>query len=116
MADKYEHRYLFTVRQAFGMEPEVDAFYEVRVPPNITSEQAKLMIKLDERWQKQEISEDTHALHGMQTRIRLNQDMFQKVCLVRTTIPITSEELNLILHQKYSEGILLEFLTESAIG
>ena len=110
-----QHRYLFTVRQQFGEEPRVDAFYELKVPAGVTGDQAKIMTKLDKRWCKEEIQKDTQALNGMQLRLRFNSDMFQHVCLVRTQHPITADDLDAIIQMKNTEGTLKEFLDESVV-
>lgn len=110
-----EHRYLFTVRQRFNEVPVVDTFYELRVPAGLTGDQAKVMKKLKEDFIKEEIAEDTSALHGMQMRLRFNSDMFQHVCLVRTASPITAEDLDRIVEMKHSTKELMAFLKESTI-
>jgi len=111
-----EHRYLFTVRQRFGESPAVDSFYELTVPSGLTGDQAKIMKKLDESWCKKEISNDNSALQGMSMRLRFNSDMYPKVCLVRTTCEITSDELSIIIEGKHNDNELLAFLDESAIN
>jgi len=110
-----QHRYLFTVRQQFGRPPNVDSFYELTVPAGLTSEQAAIMTKLNSEFCKEEISEDTTALSGMQLRLRFNSDMYQKVCLVRTYSELTAEDLDSMLTMKHNEGKLMDFLDESAI-
>lgn len=110
-----EHRYLFTVRQQFGKPPKVDSFYQLRVPSGITGDHAAVMKKLNKDWCQSEISEDTQSLNGMQMRLRFNSDMYQKVCLVRTHCEITAEDLDNIIAMKNGEGILIDFLDESAI-
>ena len=110
-----EHRYLFTVRQQFGETPAVDSFYELQVPAGITGDQAKIMTKLNEKWCRDEIVEDTKALQGMSLRLRFNSDMYPKVCLVRTQCEITSENLDCIIQSKHDRGSLMEFLDESAV-
>lgn len=110
-----EHRYLFTVRQGFGEKPSVDAFYELKVPAGITVDQAAIMTKLNNKWCREEINEDTSTLNSMQLRLRFNTDMYQKVCLVRTRSEITAEDLDSILEMKVHENTLMKFLDESAI-
>jgi hypothetical protein len=110
-----QFRYLFTVRQQFGEPPRVDSFYELSMPAGITGEQAQVMTKLNKKWCKDEIAEDTQALHGMQLRLRFNSDMFQHVCLVRTHCEITCDELDNIITMKNVENKLIDFLDESAI-
>jgi len=102
-----EHRYLFTVRQRFNEVPVVDTFYELRVPSGLTGDQAKIMKKLKEDFIKEEIAEDTSALHGMQMRLRFNS--------VRTVSPITAEDLDEIVAMKHSTKELMDFLNESTI-
>jgi hypothetical protein len=113
--ETYEHRYLFTVRQTFGEEPHVDCFYKLRAPAGLTEEQAQIMKKLHKTWMQDEINEDTSSLSGMELRLRFNQDMYQWVCLVRTTCEITAEDLDLIIKQRQRDGKLKEFLDESAL-
>ncbi len=116
MTDKFDQRrYLFTVRQRFGEDPIIDTFYELQVPAGLTSDQAAIMTKLNSKFCKQEMSEDTQALNGMQMRLRFNADMFPKVCLVRTEISITAEELEAIVQMKNKENELISFLEKSAI-
>jgi len=80
-----------------------------------TGDQAKIMKKLKEDFIKEEIAEDTSALHGMQMRLRFNSDMFQHICLVRTVSPITAEDLDEIVAMKHSTKELMDFLNESTI-
>lgn len=120
--DEYEegaedfHRYLFTVRQRFGVEPELDSFYELQVPSGTTSAHAKIMGRLtDYEWQKDAIKSDTSALKGMEMRLRFNSDMYQRVCLVTTVCEIDRETLETIIQAKHKEGILVKFLDENAV-
>lgn len=115
MSNESKHRYLFTVRQGFGLDPCVDTFYELQVPTGITGDQAMVMSKLNPSFCKEEIAADTQALNGMQLRLRFNQDMFQRVCLVRTCTPISAELLDDIVANKHRDGRLVSFLEESAI-
>ena len=110
-----QHRYLFTVRQTFGGVPNVDAFYELKMPSGITGDQARVMTKLNKSWCKKEIQNDTQSLSGMQLRLRFNSDMFQHVCLVRTYSPISADDMDHIIVMKHKENELMEFLEESAI-
>lgn len=110
-----EYRYLFTVRQQFGEEPNVDSFYELKVPAGITGDQAKVMTKLHPDWCKSEISEDTQTLRGMELRLRFNSDMYQRVCLVYTSSPIDADDLDNIIKSKHREGSLKTFLDEAAL-
>jgi hypothetical protein len=113
--DELTHRYLFTVRQSFGRDPAADTFYELRVPSGITSDQAKMMAVLHPGCWREEIGSDTLALHGMQMRIRFNTDMFPKVCLVRSTVPISADDFDLIIKCKQADGTLINFLNEAAL-
>lgn len=113
--DDGKHRYLFTVRQAFGQEPRLDTFYELTVPVGLTGDQALLMTKLDGRFCQKEISADTQALQGMGLRLRFNSDAYPDVCLVRTHCEITDEELESILLDKHRNGTLIEFLDDAAV-
>ena len=108
-------RYLFTVRQTFGKAPAIDSFYELKMPAGITGDQAKVMMKLNKSWCKDEIHNDTRALSGMQLRLRFNSDMFQHVCLVRTYSPISIEDMDHIVAEKHNRDTLMDFLEESAI-
>ena len=110
-----EHRYLFIVRQQFGEEPIIDSFYKLSMPAGITGDQAQVMTKLNDSWCKKEIAEDTQSLNGMQLRLRFNMDMYQKVCLVRSTTEIAAEDLEHIIQSKHERGTLMSFLDESAI-
>lgn len=115
MSDNEEHRYLFTVRQRFDESPIVDAFYELTVPPGVTTAHAEVMVKLNENWCAVEMKADTAALNGMQLRLRFNSDMYNNVCMVRTQSEITAETLNDIIAMKSADGALMEFLNDSAI-
>lgn len=115
MGEETEYRYLFTVRQEFGDEPSVDAFYEMQVPAGITGDHAKVMRRLKENWCDDEIRNDVRSLEGMRMRLRFNSDMYQHVCLVRTTSPITADDLDGIVKAKHTLGELKEFLDESAV-
>jgi len=116
MSENDEHRYIFTVRQRFNEVPVCDSFYELQVPVGLTGDQAKIFKKLNENFCKEEISADTTALSGMKMRLRFNQDMFQHVCLVRTKMPITAEDMDVIIMAKHQEKELGEFLDESSIN
>jgi len=113
--DTDEHRYLFTVRQRFNEMPKCDSFYELQVPAGLTSEQAQIFKRLNENFCRDEISADTTALNGMSMRVRFNPDMYQRVCLVRTTAEITAEDMDVIIEEKHREDALTTFLDESAI-
>jgi hypothetical protein len=116
MNEEYDqHRYLFLVRQRFGEIPELDSFYELSVPSGTTQDHARVMVKLDKDWCKEQITSDTQALSGMQLRQRFNTDMYPSVCLVRTTCEIEREDLNHIIAEKHRLGELMAFLDESAI-
>jgi hypothetical protein len=110
-----DERYLFTVRQRFGETPVVDSFYRVRIPSGLTGEQAKTMIALKEDYLKEERSEDVNALNGMQLRLRFNQDMFQKVCMVSVNGEIDAEALDIIVAMKHKEGTLAKFLKDASL-
>lgn len=110
-----EYRYLFIVRQEFNEVPAVDSFYELQVPAGLTSDHAKVMTKLNEGFCKNEISQDTSALNGMQLRLRFNQDMFQKVCMVRTATPIDADDLQSVINIKFKRGLLANFLKDSSL-
>jgi len=113
--EEAQYRYLFTVRQEFCCEPEVDTFHMIRVPVGITQEQADIMLKLNEDFCKEEMAADTLALKGMRLRLRFNTNMYQSVCIVNTTIEISTEDLNTILKQKFKDKKLPAFLKESAL-
>ncbi len=111
------HRYIFLVRHRpfDNEEPRIDSFYELKMPAGITNSQMKMLSKLDERIYKEELAEDTSTYNQFDLRIRFNADMYPHVCLVRTTSPITADDLELIIKMKYRDGTLNDFLAESAI-
>jgi len=113
--DANEYRYLFLVRQRFGEVPTVDSFYQLQLPAGLTGDQAKVMTVLNADFCKEELTADTQTLFGMDLRLRANSDMFNSVCLVRTTSEIDADDLDIIIANKHSEGELLDFLDESAI-
>jgi len=111
--DEATHRYIFTVRQRFGECPDIDCFHELKVPSGLTGDHAKIMKRLKDDFCKEEIGADTAALHGMELRLRFNPDMYQKVCLVRTTMEITPDELSAVIASKHRENKLKAFLDEA---
>lgn len=113
--DKDQFRYLFSVRQRFNELPEVDAFYQLRMPAGITGDQARVMTTLNNDWCKSEIAEDTKSFKGMKLRVQCNSDMYQHVCLVRTHSEISAGDLELIIQGKHERGSLMEFLDGAAV-
>jgi len=109
------HRYLFTVRQGFGKKPVVDCFYEVKSPGGITGAELKTWQAINPDWEKESINSDSHALHGMELRLRFNSDMYQHVCLVKSAVEISGDDLELIIELKHSDDTLMEFLQEATI-
>ena len=116
-----EYRYIFLLRNGSGAwdrngnSPTVDSFYQLTVPPGITGDQARVMVRLNPEFCQEEIARDGHAMKGMSLRMRFNQDMYQKVLLVKTTTPITAEDLDKIIEYKYNAGTLTEFLKDASI-
>ena len=51
----------------------------------------------------------------MTLRLRFNQDMYQRVCLVRTESPLRLDDLDALIQAKHREGELKEFLDEAGI-
>ena len=109
------HRYLFTVRQQFNSEPNIDSFYKLTSPSGMTGAQIKTMTVLKPGWEQDSLSSDSSAFKGMSLRLRFNSDMFQRVCLVKSISEITSDELDSHIQLKYKEQKLAEFLDESAV-
>lgn len=115
MEDDYPNRYLFTVRQQFGEEPNVDTFYKVKIPPGLSGSEADMLQTLKPGWYEKEINEDSRTIQGMELRLRYNSDMYQRVCMVTCEAEIDADMLDTIIKQKHRDGILKEFLDKSAI-
>lgn len=115
MSKEIEYRYLFLVRQPFGKSPQVDSFYQLTVPPGLTGEQAQIMTVLNPDFCQKELSQDGNAIKGMSLRLRFNTDIYQKICLVKTTRPIDAETLDAIIVNHHREGTLMEFLKGAEI-
>jgi len=109
-----EYRYLFTVRHSFDSDPNIDCFYEVKVP-DVSGTDAKVMMGLKSDWMAEELKDDTSALSGMSMRLRVNTDLFQGVCLVRSPCTLDADELENVIIMKYKEGKLTKFLKEASI-
>lgn len=111
-----EQRYIFLVRQTFGDEPQVDAFYQVQSTDygEMTPDQVKIMETLGAKY---EIAKsDRRAITGMQMRYRFNQDMFQGICMVRTDGELSRDVLNVFIKGKHATGELKDWLEESKIA
>lgn len=108
-------RYLFTVRQRFGEEPEVDTFYKVQIPEGLSGSEADMLATLKPGWCEKEITNDANAVRGMELRLRFNSDMFQSVCMVNTTFELDVDDLDMVIKQKHRDGELKEFLAKSAL-
>jgi len=109
------NRYVFTVRQRFGEDAQVDCFYKIQTECGLDADMIKVMQALQPEWEKEAITEDTNAITGMRMRLRFNGDMFAKVCLVKTESELTAEELNMLLTSYQHANTLMPFLEESAI-
>jgi hypothetical protein len=109
-----EHRYIFLVRLKYGEEPALDSYYELKSPA-MDKDQANIMTTLDPEYFKDEIAEDAQTFSAMTFRIRANMDIFQHVCLIRTTSEVSRDDLQVYLVSKHNTGELLEFLDESAV-
>lgn len=114
--EAYEYRYVFLVRQQFNKEPSMDSFYQLTVPPGLSGDQARIMVKLNPDFCRNEIRQDNEAMKGMSMRMRFNTDMFQNICMVKTTSPISATELDSYVKMKCRDGELDEFLNESKIA
>jgi len=112
------HRYIFTVRQRFGEVPVVDTWYEVTVPAGISGDDAKIMNTLsDGNFYKKEIKQDSDAMRGMGIRLRMNSDMYPKICLIRSDdYELTAEMLDDVVANKHQTGDLMKFLKDAEIG
>ncbi len=109
------NRYLFLIRQKFGGDPYVDSFFKVRTPDGLNSEQMKVMTKLKEDFCSDELKADSAAYQGMELRLRFNTDFYQHICLIRSEVEITAEDLDMIVTERHRIGKLTEFLDESKI-
>jgi len=113
--NKETHRYIFLVRQQFGKDPALDSFYKLVSPSGMTGDEIKMMTILKEDWEKESLKADTSAFSGMDLRLRFNSDMFQKVCMVKSTVDLSYDDIDMYIKSKHITGELMEFLEESAI-
>jgi len=104
------YRYLFIVRLRFGEDPIVDSFYKLVSPSGLTGDQMKIMTILKPDWEKESLKSDASTLRSMDLRLRFNQDMYQRVLMVRSEVELTAEDLEMYLIMKHKDGKLLETL------
>lgn len=113
--ETYQFRYAFTVSQDFGQEPALDTFMELKTPDGLSKDHVDIMTGLHRSWMKDEIDHDLRGIYGMEMRLRFNSNMYQRVCIVKTNVPISRDELNRVILARHRIGKLKEFLDEAAI-
>ena len=110
-----QHRFIFTVRQRFNSDPNVDCFYKLVSPSGMGSDEIKMMTVLKPGWESDTLKADTHAMSGMSLRLRFNGDLYPNVCLVRSSADLSAKDLEHYIVMKYKDGELDKFLLESRI-
>ncbi len=113
--ETFDHRYIFLVRQNFDVPPHVDSYYKLKTPDGINSDQFQFIKKIKDGFLEQEIQSDGEKLRLFTLRMRFNQDIYQHICLVKSSVPLTIEELNNIIESKYNDNTLDEFLKNASI-
>jgi len=114
MSDAY--RYLFLLREIPGSEfPEVDAFYQMKMPAGITDDEFAIMRKLDETYLANELENDNFAFKGMALRLRFNNDIYANIYLVKTSYILSTHLLNEFIIGKYKNNELSDFLKLSKV-
>ena len=113
--EKEQHRFIFTVRQRFNSNPNVDCFYKLVSPSGMSGDEVKMMTVLKPGWESETLKADTHAMSGMTLRLRFNGDLYQKVLLVRSSVDLSADDLENYIVMKYKDGELDDFLKESTI-